>query len=461
MIDSIALSELAGKAHGVLRGESVDFSKVSIDTRTLKEGDLFIAIKGESFDGHQFISKALQSGCCAVVLNSAIAANNSDAFGQNSTESVLIVEDTQAALAGVAELNRDAFQGPVIGLTGSSGKTSTKNMLSAILSESGETCATQGNFNNEIGVPLTLLNIEKKHDYAVVEMGARAPGDIRYLADFVKPDVAILLNAGFAHIDIFGSYDQIVATKGEIFDCLEDTGVGIINLDDPAFDVWISSLEGKKVISFSVVSSNADVYASDINCGREYSEYQLHYQGEVEVITLPVPGEHNISNSLAAAAAALSVGINLHQIGKGLSKLESVSGRLKMIRISPNLALIDDSYNANPASMKASLDVLCLQNGHKVAVLGEMAELGDYSRSQHLELAEYAKNTSVDSFYLIGPHAEEMASHIGNRAICAESKQGILDSLIESGSAEEIVLIKGSRSARMDELVDMIQRRVQ
>jgi UDP-N-acetylmuramoyl-tripeptide--D-alanyl-D-alanine ligase len=465
MIDSILLSELAVATQGELQGKDIEFSAVSIDTRTLSHGDLYIALKGEQFDGHQFMDQAIDKGCAALVVSDLSIKSQT-----LSERPYLIVSDTLNALGECARINRERFSGPVIGLTGSSGKTSTKNMLECILQEKGKTCATQGNFNNEVGVPLTLLSITEQHQFAVVEMGARKLGDIRYLSRFVQPDVAILLNAGTAHIDIFGSQENIAKAKGEIFTELKPGSAAVVNLDDPANKAWLVSLKGKAVLTFSLDSANADIFATGMLCDDTSCRFDLNYRGMKQTIHLPVPGQHNILNSLAASAAAIHLGFDLSEIAQGLEKLSTVAGRLMSIPCSEGLMIIDDSYNANPASMKAALDVLALRTGFKVAVLGEMAELGDFSRKLHLELAKYIATSLVDRVYLIGAHAQEMAELIGSKAIASDSKAAVLESLEqldhifdEHEAYNELVktsiLIKGSRSTAMDELVDMIIKR--
>lgn len=462
MIQPIALSKLAINSSGELDGVDIQFSSVAIDTRTVTQGDLFVAIKGDRFDGHEFIQKAIDSGCSSFVINSDSVQSLRSI---ESLKPFIKVENTVKALGECSRINRENFLGKVIGLTGSSGKTSTKNMLECILTEKGATCATQGNFNNEIGVPLTLLSINEQHKYAVVEMGARRVGDIQYLAGIVQPDVAILLNAGTAHIDIFGNKENIIRAKGEIFTSLKDKGFAVVNADDSAKQIWLDSLKGKDVLTFSINPNGGDVFAEDIVCREHSCLYIMNYAGKKQSIELPVPGLHNVSNSLAAASAAIHLGFDLETISKGLAKLSESAGRLMSIPCSESLVVIDDSYNANPTSMKAAIDVLSLKAGYKIAVLGEMAELGDFSKKLHLELANYILGSDIDRTYLIGPFAEEMAELIGDRAYVAKSKQEILESLesidaifgtTNNALVTTSVLIKGSRSTEMDELVNMI-----
>lgn len=467
MIDSISLAELATIEKGILSGGDTSFDSLSIDSRTLEAGDLFVAIRGEAFDGHDYIPQAEKAGCCAIVTEAKIKSDKPHLQLKNTTHS----------LGSIAGLNRAAFKGTVFGLTGSSGKTTTKNMLAAILNLQAPTCATAGNFNNEIGVPLTLLKLEDQHQFAVIEMGARTQGDIAYLGQIVRPDVAILLNAGIAHIDIFGSYKNIVSTKGEIFSVLGEQGVGVINADDPAASMWAELLGRRKIYSFSLkqpekqpeFDGNAElsslfenrVWAENIDCQAALSRYVLCFEGQRQEVLLPTPGIHNVANSLAAAAAATAVGISLKDIARGLALLENNAGRLESIKLSEGVSIINDAYNANPDSMKAALNVLSLSEGYKAAVLGEMGELGDLSESLHLDVAEYGAASNIDKFYLIGPHADKMQQCIGERAQTFNSKDLLAEQLGNELVRGETILVKGSRFTAMDDVVEMMKRRVQ
>jgi len=464
MIESASLSQLAEIENGVLSGNDLSFESISIDTRTLSQGDLFIAIRGDSFDGHNYINQAENAGCCGVVVEK----------GLDCSTPRLQLNNTTHALGSIAGINRAAFKGTVFGLTGSSGKTTTKNMLATILNLKAPTCSTAGNFNNEIGVPLTLLRMTEKHKFAVIEMGARTVGDIYYLGQIVKPDVAILLNAGVAHIDVFGNYENIVNAKGEVFSVLGDQGIAVLNADDPAAELWAKQLQGKTIYSFALNESTFSkgnsstlrkiknkLWAENIICRAESSAYTLHFNGHIQEINLSAPGMHNISNSLAAAAAALAVGVSLELIAQGLCSLKSSTGRLETTKLREDVLLIDDSYNANPDSMIAALKVLSLHEGYTAAVLGEMAELGDLSEKLHCELAEYALSTNIDKFYFVGAYAETMKVIIGKRAQFFESNALLVHQLSTELISGEAVLVKGSRSAAMDEVVELMKRRAQ
>lgn len=452
MIRNFLLSELKKATAGCLVGDDLPISNLSIDSRSLSEGDLFVAIKGERFDGHDYVNSAFDGGCSAALVSEKPEAKAKGALIQ--------VNDTRVALGQIAALNRENFQGKVVGITGSSGKTTVKNMLASILAQKGKTLATKGNYNNEIGVPLTLLQLESSHKFAVVEMGARRVGDIAYLGEFVQPDVAVLLNVGNAHIDVFGSYENIVRAKSEIFKTLNQGGVAVFNADDPAAELWQDMTNKQNAIRFSAKGNAAEVRAEVIEYRQDYSRFDLCIADERIDIALPMPGHHNVLNALAAASAAFALGLSLEQIQEGLESAANDNGRLHAMDLTNGSRLIDDSYNANPASTKAALDVLSLYDNTKIAVLGEMAELGDFSCKLHVQVAEYGANKEIESFMLIGPHANEMARAIGERASVFTSKAELLEELLNKCKGNETILIKGSRVAAMDELVSGIKEAV-
>ncbi len=458
MIDAMSLSSLAKVLPGTLSGSACVFDHLVTDSRTAEKGAVYLALKGETFDGHQFIAAAVNNGCVGVIGEQAPEDVKLLASGKASY-SYLQVNDTKQALASIALLNRKKFKGKLIALTGSAGKTSTKNMLSSILAEHGATAATQGNFNNEIGVPLTLLDIKAEHQFSVVEMGARKQGDIAYLSHIALPDVALVLNAGSAHIEIFGDYETIVATKGEIYDSLNAKGIGVLNFDDPAYLTWLERLGGRQKLSFSMESENADVFATDIDCKADGSFFSLNYCGERVAVSVPVPGLHQIQNALAAAASAIAVACPLEAIAKGLAKVASSEGRMNFTDFA-GIKMLDDSYNANPVSMKAALDVLAMQPGYRIAVLGEMAELGPYANEAHIDLANYAAETGIEQVCLIGPYAGVMSEVIGEHARVFTSKDILVAHVVDDSHEDKIVMIKGSRSAAMDEVVNLIKSRV-
>jgi len=450
VIAPMRLSELQKRCGGDLIGDDVVFDAVSTDTRTLCANDVYVALSGEQFDGHDYL-KQVENKAKAFVVERPYKSK----AGQCSQ---LVVTDSRYALGEIGSFCRDQFESPVIAITGSSGKTSARNMLTAIMRTQGEVCTTVANQNNEIGVPLTLLELKKEQVAAVLELGARHIGDIAYLSKFVKPDVAILLNAGSAHIGEFGGYNAIVKGKGEIYEALGSEGVAVVNIDDPAADIWLESLADKRVITYSVANSSADVYALEMQCRATESRFTLvTHEGRVDVI-LNAAGEHNVSNALAASSAATVLGVELEDIAQGLSNYVGESGRLSRVELSANLDVIDDSYNANPASMKSALDVLSLDSRYRIAVLGEMGELGDVARREHEELAEYASNKNIEEVWLYGKYAENMAQIIGAKAKVFVSKESIAASLRSIDKLPATVLLKASRFVALEEVLELYQR---
>ncbi len=447
MIVEMPLSELQKRCGGKLIGDDVVFDSVSTDSRKISEGDLYLALRGDLFDGHQFVELVADQAAAFVLERDC-----------SVSKTKLIVEDSRYALGAIGAHCRDHFTQPVVAITGSSGKTTTRNMLSAILRTRGEVCTTIANQNNEIGVPLTLMTLSSEHVAAVVELGARRRGDISYLGQFVRPDVSILLNAGTAHIGEFGGYENIVLGKGEIYDVLGEQGVAIVNVDDPASEQWLKSLSSKRVLTYSLKNNGASVFADSIVLGAETTQFRVCYQQQnIEIVT-QATGVHNVSNAMAACAAALSMDVDLESIAIGLSRYQAEEGRLSREQLAPGIMLINDAYNANPASMKAGLDVLTVDNSYRIAVLGEMAELGSLAEQMHLELAEYAANSQIEEIWLIGQYAEQMASRIGSKATVFKTKQAIANALADVKEKPVTVLLKASRFVALEEVANQFKR---
>ena len=442
MMGALRLSDLQPVLNGQLTGDA-SFTQVSTDTRQLKPGELFVALSGEHFNGDAFAVKASELGAAAVVVSEAQAVSTPQ----------LVVADTQVALAQIAQVNREQFFGPLIALTGSAGKTSTKDMLASILSECGDVLSTAGNFNNEIGVPLTLLNLSARHQYAVVEMGAAKAGDIDYLCQFAKPTVAIVTNAGSAHLEGFGSIDVIAKTKGAIFEALDDQGTAIINADDQFAPLWKQLAANAAVKTFSLQDPGADVFATDIQpASVKGLVFELHAQGESRAVTLPLLGEHNIANALAASAAAIAAGATLDQVQNGLSKVKAASGRLRLLTVNDQLTVIDDTYNANPESVKAAIDVLASLSDDSCLVLGQMGELGPQTEQLHKEIGVYAGEKNIKQLIAIGPSADAVAAGFGANAKVCKTQQEVI-ALCRQQCDQGVVLVKGSRSAAMENIV--------
>lgn len=448
MIGSWNLSELQKQFGGECTQDGA-FTHVSTDTRTIRQGDLFVALVGPNFDGHKFVEQAIDKGAVAAVVSRKLALDIPQ----------WVVTDTRIALGQIGLANRQRFEGDVYAITGSSGKTTVKEMLHSILKQNNKVLATKGNLNNDIGVPLTLFELGDKHQVAVIEQGASARGEIAYTTALSLPDVAVLNNAMGAHLEGFGSLQGVVEAKGEIFSRLaENNGTAIINLDDPHCDYWLELNKNNRYLTFSLNNSSADIYASDISASENGCyQFVLHYQQEHAEVQLSVMGKHNVANALAAAAAVIAQGMGLKEISSGLQAFQAVPGRMCPSK-SPNGALvIDDSYNANPGSVKAAIDLLVSLPGESVLVLGDMAELGDDEIAQHEEVGCRAAQKGTTSLWATGALSRHSVS-------AYQAEQGLdgrffesKDELIEALSAKAVtgvnVLIKGSRSAGMDQVV--------
>ncbi|KZY65800.1 UDP-N-acetylmuramoyl-tripeptide--D-alanyl-D-alanine ligase [Oleiphilus sp. HI0066] len=447
MIASMALSTLGDMTRGALIGNDVEFTGVSTDSRTIKDGDLYLALRGEQFDGHGFVDQVSDRAVAIVVEEK-----------QSVSLPQLIVGDSREALGFIGRYCRDQFDAPVIAITGSSGKTTTRKMLSAIMAMVGEVGATKANENNEIGVPKTLMSLQQEQCSAVIELGARHIGDIAYLGRFVHPDVSILLNAGSAHIGEFGGYENIVKGKGEIYDVLSDEGVAVVNIDDKAHKTWLKKLDGKRVLTYSIESDSADVYAKNISLHASAAVFDLCFEDDCVRVSLNAGGVHNVSNALACAAAAIALRVSMEDIAQGLANFKPEGGRQALIKLNENLSVIDDCYNANPSSMKAALDVLAAHGGNRIAVLGEMGELGSLAGEMHRELAQYASELPVDEVWLLGNFALEMASELGEKAKVFESKSEIAEALAQLSDLPATVLLKASRFVALEEVIELFRR---
>ncbi|MFK8021108.1 MAG: UDP-N-acetylmuramoyl-tripeptide--D-alanyl-D-alanine ligase [Pseudomonadales bacterium] len=453
MIKAIRLSSLASLCDGSLRGDDCSVTSVSTDTRTLEQGDLFIALQGENFDARQFLSQAEQKRASAAIV--------AEYFSDVSLPQI-VVPDTLLALGKIAAWNRQQFAKPVVGLTGSVGKTSCKELLASILRENGDVLATSGNLNNEIGVPLTLLRLEKEHDYAVIEMGAAQRGDIEYLGRVAQPDLALITTVAEAHLDGFKSIENIAATKAEIYQSLGEQGIAVINIDNDHTRPMLDQFPHCKIVSFSASGRSATVSATNIKVNTLESAAPATYSFTLEApgfsvfVSLSVPGEFMVSNALAAAACAYALGFDAHQIKRGI---ESFSGFRQRMKTQPGIAgslVIDDSYNANPASMRAAIDVLSSMSGSRVLVMGVMAELGPDSERLHREIGEYALDRKIDHLVCLGSAAQSAASAFSTSAQLFESHQQCIEhcnELAQSLDQPVCFLVKGSRSAKMEKIV--------
>ena len=443
------LSDCAEAIQGRLVGEDVAITSVSIDTRAIKPGQLYIAIKGHNFDGNEFVGQAEQAGAIAAIVHK----------GVKSTLPHILVDDTRLALAELAGAWRRSLTArgnetlSVVGITGSNGKTTVKEMVAAILAVNGPVLFTQGNLNNDIGVPLTLLRLNEQHRYAVIEMGANHVGEIAYTSTYTQADVVIITNAGAAHIEGFGSLDGVAKAKGEIIETLKKDGIAVINHDDDYFDYWKSIAGNKCALSFGL-NDGADVTAKAIKTQIRNNAFVTTFElvtalGMVNII-LNLAGQHNVVNALAATAASLALGLDLKQIKQGLESVKPVTGRLQPLVSRLGNIVIDDTYNANSASLKAGLDVLTNFTGKPWLVLGAFGELGPDSPKMHEEMGVFIKARGVVRLLAVGADSKNTVQAFGKGATFFEKQQDLIDVLKQELKGDETILIKGSRAQHME-----------
>jgi len=444
--DSFSLLQLAQVCGGELQGNDASFSALSIDSRAINSGDLFVALRGPNFDGHAFVLSAQQAGAVALLVEHAV----------DSELPQVIVSDSRRALGELAAAWRMQYPIPVIAVTGSNGKTTVKEMLASILGRQGKVLATQGNLNNDIGVPLTLMRINSKHHYAVIEMGANHHGEIRYLTNLAQPTVAMVNNAGPAHLEGFGDVAGVAKAKGEIFEGLQKGGVAVINADDQYSDEWALICTDIECKYFGVDKA-ADVSAADlVPVARVGYRFKLHIDSASVEISLPLPGRHNVMNALAASTAAIAAGATLNSVREGLQSLADVAGRLQIKKNRMGVTVIDDTYNANPASLQAGLDVLNENDGEKILVLADMGELGGLAVSLHRQMGEQAHRSGVKRLFTMGDMAQHAAQTFGVRASHFTTQGALVSELrVELASLTQpvTVMVKGSRSMKMENVV--------
>lgn len=443
------LSDIAQAVQGELRGADVQVTSVGTDTRDITPQQLFLAIKGERFDGNQFAAEALAQGAVAVLISDH----------QSTASPAVLVADTRIALGQLAAYWRNQLSAPVAAVTGSNGKTTTKEMLHAILAAAvgDANCihATYGNLNNDIGLPLTLLKARAQHQYLVLEMGMNHLGEIDYLTHIAKPNVAVINNAGIAHIGELGSRENIALAKGEIFAGLADDGIAVINADDAFADYWRALNTKRKVLTFGL-KAPADVMASYAEGVSDMQVRLTTPNGTVD-FALPVLGVHNLYNALAASTAALALGIANASIAQGLSQFAGVKGRLQHKVGFNGATLIDDTYNANPDSMKAAIDVLSKLQGTTLMVMGDMGELGADAAAMHAEIGRYAKANGIAQLMTLGELSAGAAQAFGAHAQHFTDLDSLVAAVKLHMQVGVTVLVKGSRFMRMERVVDALQ----
>jgi len=447
---TMLLSEIAKACDGRLVGADCQISSVSTDSRHIDEQGLFVALIGERFDAHDFIPAVQEQGATALLVSKEV----------DTTLPQVIVSDTQKALGLVAKYIHQVCHTFTFALTGSCGKTTVKEMLASILTRSGEVLATAGNFNNEIGVPLTLLRSQPSNDFAVIELGANHQNEISYTTQLAQPNVALVNNIAAAHLEGFGSIEGVAKAKGEIFEGLKENGIAIYNLDSNGLPKWSSLFEGKQVVSFAMDDSRADFYASNIevNVIGEPS-FQLNTpKGSIQV-SLGIIGKHNVTNAVAAAALAIQANSSLNDIQQGLQELGSVKGRVAVETLASGLKVIDDTYNASVPAMKAAVELLGGFKGQRWLVLGNMAELGEESLALHREVGEYAAPYQFEQVVTFGDDTKVISELCNGRHFETRSDLNayLLKELQLIKHNEVTVLVKGANSSRMSEVVSALK----
>lgn len=449
MMAAFCLRELASACGVQCDSDHVFTGRVVTDSRQVSAGDVFVALSGTRVDGHDFLDAVARAGAVAAIVE---RVNPSCVLLQWQ------VKDCVQALGALAALNRARFTGRTIGLTGSAGKTTTKEMTAAILAQSGSPLVTEGNLNNHLGVPMTLLRLSPEHDSAVIEMGASALGEIRYLTQLVRPDIALVTTVAPAHIEGFGSIENVAAGKSEIFEGLAGDGTAVINVDNVWTAAWVNRVQrDHKVVTYSVDAAmchTADVYATDIQEGNAGLQCVLHAGGECAPVDLHFLGVHNVGNAVAAAACCLSAGVSLSQVVAGLASARPYQGRLQWRVGMAGARVIDDTYNANPASVEMAVRaLLAVKASQHILVLGDMAELGDEAAALHEATGRQAKALGVTTLLACGDKSAATVRGFGEGARHFVDWQALAKACQVLAGVGVVFLVKGSRSAAMERVV--------
>ena len=445
------LNAAANAMSGRIKGENLNFLGVSTDSRNVAAGELFFALRGDTFDGHDFLALAKSRGAIAAVIEES-AEGRLASCGLP----LICVADTRLALGALAAAWRERFSLPLIAVTGSNGKTTSKEMLSSIMRAAygDAVLATQGNFNNDIGLPLTLFKMNARHRAAIIEIGMNHPGEIAALTGIAKPTVALVTNAQRAHLAGMGTIEAIATEKGSVFMGLGKQGVAVFNVDDEWAGLWRAQSAASTVMGFSI-EHEAEVSGRYHTRGLE-SHLSISYQGQTVEIKLALPGAHNARNALGAATAALAAGLPLSVVGEGLASFTGVKGRLQRRDGINGALLLDDTYNANPDSVRAGIDVLAATIGKKILVLGDMGEIGEMTGQFYDEVGGYAKSQGVDRLMALGESSALAAHNFGAGGQYFKSLDELIEALSTELAPDTTVLIKGSRFMRMERVVEAL-----
>jgi UDP-N-acetylmuramoyl-tripeptide--D-alanyl-D-alanine ligase len=450
---AVTLNELASVVDAQLIGDGeLTISTVSTDTRAIREDCLFIALVGDRFDAHDFVENAIDSGAQAVLVEHPI----------DVVVPQLVVKSTKIALGSLSSWVHQQCETPTVAITGSCGKTTVKEMVASILSLKGQVLFTQGNFNNDIGVPLTLLRSQISDDFAVIELGANHIGEIAYTTQLVKPDIALVNNVESAHIEGFGSLEGVKQAKGEIYTGLKDGALALVNLDSWGEAMWEDVLISKRVKTLSMQNSSANFFADDIKIDcQSIASFTLYTPyGQTEVV-LSIIGKHNVANAVAAAAITLEMGATLEEVRLGLMSLTKVKGRVEITPLNNRIKLIDDSYNASVPAMKAAVDLLATFQGVRWLILGNMAELGNESLALHRQVGEHAAPYQFDYVLTYGDDASVISERCQGKHFTTHQDMMayIVQQLDNNNHHDHVLLVKGANSAGMSKIAAALKEK--
>ncbi len=449
------LAQAAQAIGGALHGEDDRYGAVNSDTRRLAAGELFVALEGPNFDGNDFVAAAAQAGAAGAL----VQRHQPQVLACGRPFAQIVVPDTLAALSQLAAAWRAQFGFPVLGVGGANGKTTVKEMAAQILARRGPCLATRGNLNNHIGVPLTLMRLESAHRAAVIEMGANRKGEVAALCRIARPTIGLITNAGAEHLEGFGSLDGVAEGEGEMVAALDATGTAVLNADDTYLGLWRTLAGAARVVTFGM-AGDADYRATDIaqSIGADgfALRFTLHARGARRPVRLHLAGRHNVINALAAAAAASAAGATLDDVAAGLAQVRPVGGRLELKSSRHGAWILDDSYNANPSSVQAALEVLKELAGPRWMVLGDMGELGAFAPQSHTEAGELARRAGVSRLFALGPLSARAVESFGSGAEWFPDAQSLIARLDAELASGTTLLIKGSRMNRLERVVESL-----
>lgn len=441
--------DIVAATGGTLVGSSFEFDNISTDSRTIKEGDFFIALVSETNDGHKYIDMVNKKGASAVLTDRDI----------DDDISYVKVEDTTKAFGDIAKYYKKRFDIPFVAITGSVGKTTTKDMIAAVLSQKYKTLKTEGNFNNHLGVPITLLRLDESYECAVIEMGMNHFNEISYLTNIVNPDISVITNVGVSHIENLGSREGILKAKCEIFEGMKTDGLKVINYDND----MLRTIEGKySNICYFSAESKTDIYADNIEeKGIRGISCVIHTPKFSFDCDIPIPGRHMVSNAMAATAVGLALGLSKEEISTGISTFVPTGGRMEIIE-NDTITIINDVYNANPVSTMAGIDVLAYEKGKKCCILGDMFELGNYGPKLHFEVGEYAAKKNIDIIVCIGDISKNMyegavSANLNSDIYYFKTQEEFLDSIDSIVEEDLTVLVKASRGMHFEKTVEKLR----